>query len=309
MTKQKPKPLEILLKKGPANFRDIKLATGMTKKTAILKVLELQAAGVPIDSYSDKKTFETYFYLAEKTNLRNAYNLNLKDGNYLFGATSDKHFGDDAFRLDYLLKAYDTYDDRGVECVFDCGDIITGISVYRGQHAELTHHTIHGQIDYVVDDHPALTDNKKTVLITGNHDLNDLLKSGDPGVIIERRRKDFEYIGQVNQVVKVANNMSFNLVHYKGSMPYALSYRAQKYIRDGLKRGYEFSDVLLMGHKHIVMYALVQGVHAFECGTFQGVNRFAKERNLPNMIASWLIEVDIENGMLKKIKPELLLFE
>ena len=86
----------------------------------------------------------------------------------------------------------------------------------------------------------------------------------------------------------------------------SLGYRAQKFLRDC--DASSMPDILGLGHKHVAMYANIQGVHSLEGGTFQGQNNFTKERGLHGSVCSWIIEYTIEAGKIIKFRPELLVF-
>ena len=64
------------------------------------------------------------------------------------------------------------------------------------------------------------------------------------------------------------------------------------------------------GHNHQLLYMIAQGVHCFETGTFQeGISNYVKERGLVGEIGGWIVELEILDGKLAKIKPELVLYE
>ena len=304
-SKKKRKTLEQILKK-PVNFNQIKTQTGLTRKQAKLKISEMKVNGAPLNSYVDEKDYQIYFYLDNNPKpIVEAIDLGLNDGNYLFLAKSDTHMGDKAFDLAKLNKVYDIAEDRGVTYITDSGDLSTGTTVYRGQHADLQYHTLDDQIDFIVEQHPNL-EGIPMYVCGGNHDYDGLKNYGvNPLKIIDNRRDDINFIGWTDAKLNIGNGVITELVHYKGSMAWSLGYRGQKFLRDC--QPYNMPDILLLGHKHVTMYAHIQGVHTFECGTFQGQNNFTKERGLPGEIAAWIIEYTIDNGKLLSIKPELII--
>jgi predicted phosphodiesterase/biotin operon repressor len=301
----KIKSLEELLRKSPVSYDEIKKETGITKKQLPIELNLLKEKGVPISSYVNQENYTTFFYIQKGIISGSKYEKILLDGDYSFLLVSDTHMGDKSFSLDNLLDAYDKANTHGVECAFHAGDLMTGVDVYPSQHADLLYHTYDDQIDYVVNNYPQLNNGKKTLFIAGNHDLKQI-KYFDPCVVVGNKREDMTYLGQAAAQIKLANGLKVDLCHYKGSMAWSLGYRAQKYIRELPPP--EMPEILLLGHKHVTMYANVQGVHAFECGTFQGPNTFTKERGLTGPNSAWILDVTIEDGALKKLLPELIVY-
>ena len=307
MAQKKKLNLEDVLRKEPLSYNQIKQKTGLTKKAFKQKLSELKEQGVPISYYVDENNYTTYFYIDKNPQpIQQVYDLGLRDGNYKFLAISDTHMGDKQFRLDALNSAFDRAEDEGVQYITHTGDLTAGIQVYSGQHSDLKYHTLDDQIDFVVDNFPSI-EGVQTKIIGGNHDYDGLKRMGiDIMRIIDSKRPDIDFLGWTDAKLDIGNGVIAELVHYKGSMAWSLGYRAQKFLRD--LNPNQMPDILLLGHKHVTMYAYIQGVHSFECGTFQGETNFTKERGLHSKIACWIIEYDIENGKLNKIKPELLLF-
>ena len=295
---------ELLRKSKEVTYADIKREIGMTRKTAKSKIQELREKGVPIKAYLDEE-YITHFYLQKspESNLE-SYATNLHDGNYVLGFTGDWHTGSKYFDEDSLGKYFDECDDRGVLYMLHTGDIIDGVDVFRGQQVELSIHTKMEQAEYVRDVLPSLTSGE-TLFITGNHDLKHLENSFDPGVIIDAK-PHYTYLGQIARDVEIGG-LDFRLIHLKGQA-YARGYGIQKYLR-GLTPN-EMPDLLLRGHNHQAMFMLAQGVYCFETGTFQkGISNFVKEHGMAGKVSAWIVEVNIENGKLAKLKQELLVYD
>lgn len=291
--------------KKPRTYKDIKDKFGYTKKTIKKKLKELRSKGIIIESYLDEN-YVPHFYINRFPNMDNNYQYNIGDGEYVIGLVSDTHIGDKHFDLESLLKAYSIFEREGVSKIFHMGDLITGINVYQGQFNDLNLHTLDEQIDFVIENYPRIS-GVKTEFILGNHDLKALKQNGiDIGKIIAKERDDMVYLGQVSAKIDYGG-VKFELCHYEGSTPYALSYRCQKYLRDIPAN--KIPDILCLGHMHSIVYAYIQGVHSFECGTFQGPNNYTKKKGLHTDIACWLLKLGIEDGKIKYLKPEILLFE
>jgi len=218
MTKpKKNKTLEQVLKKGePLTYNQIKLLTGLTKKTFNIKLEEMKSGGVPIKAYVDQNTYVTYFYLQKGPMMSNqVYNVDLNDGEYLLGVYGDTHVGDKGYDHNAHLKYYDMLDDRGVELVLHAGDLITGVSVYNNQHVDLNIHTKMEQAEWYVDNCPELSKGE-TLIIDGNHDTKNMEKSFSPGYFIGDRKSNHRYLGQIAADVRLSSNLTARLIHLRG---------------------------------------------------------------------------------------------
>jgi len=224
----KKEQLKRALVKKPCSFPIIKKDLGITKKQAMTFMDEFKVGGVPVKSDLNDK-YQPFFYIQVGPSLANVHALNLKDGDYSMGITSDVHVGDAAFHETDFNRFYDECDDVGVEFILNAGDIITGVDVYRSQHADLSIHTKMGQAQYVIDNLPTLANGKETMFITGNHDLKNLAKSFDPGPIIEARKPGWKYLGQYLADVKLTSGLTARLNHLSGH-PYSKCFDAETHI-------------------------------------------------------------------------------
>lgn len=304
MTSKKEQLERRLKQEPPLNFRDIWKELKIKKSEAVQYMDELKNEGLQVESYLDEN-YQPNFYIHKGTKPTQTLELLLRDGEHLMGLTSDIHVGDAAFREASFNDFYDNCDDEGVEFILCAGDIITGIDVYRSQHADLNIHTKWKQMQYVIDNLPSLVKGE-TYFITGNHDLKNLAKGFDPGIRINDKKKGWTYLGQYLADIKIAGGLTARLNHLSGH-PYSRSYRAQKYLRE--LKPVDMPDILCLGHAHTIMYMIMQGVHVFECGTFQGENTYTKHHGLENSIGAWIVKYVIKNGKLESLTPELKMYD
>ena len=305
--KTKKKTLEQVLKKGkPLTYNEIKLLTGLTKKSFNIKLGDLKDGGIPIKAYVDQNTYVTYFYLQKGPMMSNqVYNVDLNDGEYLLGVYGDTHVGDKGYDHNAHLKYYDMLDDRGCELVMHAGDLITGVSIYSNQHVDLNIHTKMEQAEWYVDNCPELSKGE-TLIIDGNHDTKNMEKSFSPGYFIGDRKSNHRYLGQIAADVRLASNLTARLIHLKGRA-YAKSYTLQKYIRGLAPVG--MPNMIFKGHSHDSIYMNVQGIECLHTSTLQhGISNFAKELGFQDEIGAWIITYEIENSKLKRFVPELIRF-
>lgn len=224
---------------------------------------------------------------------------------FSYGLISDTHIGSKACRIDALQMFYDVIAERGIKHVNHAGDLLDGVNVYKGQIAELKYCTLDEQVQDVVDNFPRKT-NVTTTFIIGNHEFSFIKSAGvDVGKIIQLKRPDMQYLGQILAIIDLAG-IKLELCHYTGSVPYSISYRAQKYLR-----GYTGKDpaILMLGHMHTSGFFQVKNTYCFESGTFQGPTSFTKMKGLSSELGGWVINIRQQDGVIKKIIPEWISFK
>ncbi len=152
-----------------------------------------------------------------------------------FAVLSDPHFGSRHIQASALLRflrvAYEDYD---VMKFFWAGDMTAGYGVYRGQQNDLYAFSADDQIDSLCNTIPQWK-GVKHIMIGGNHDYS-FMKANGHNVIkaAAKKRSDFIYAGFDQAEIpllevdgKVVS--SAVLWHPSGGVPYALSYRGQKF--------------------------------------------------------------------------------
>jgi predicted phosphodiesterase len=177
--------------------------------------------------------------------------LELLDGDRVrFGVISDTHLCSKHCALPELNLAYDYFEREGIADVFHPGDLVAGLGIFPGQHNEITHHTFEDQVDFARGHYPCRP-GVTTHIIGGNHDLEGAFgrMGADPVRAVANQRADFSYLGPFSAWVELINGGYIHLLHGKGGMSYAYSYRAQKIV-DGYGQGRK-PGALILGHYHV----------------------------------------------------------
>jgi hypothetical protein len=220
-----------------------------------------------------------------------------------FGLISDTHLCSKKQQLTHLNDYYDECADRGIERVYHSGDVLAGDKVYQGQTYEVFKHGFDEQLDYTVDNYPKRR-GIKTSFITGNHDL-DFFKHGgaDIGPKIAEKRDDTEYCGKLSAIVNLAPQVSLQLLHMDGGVPYALTYKSQRIV-DGLPGG-EKPKIISFGHDHQRAYFFRRNVHALHAGCFEGQTFLLKRKGIMPEIGGWFCEIEVDgDGSVVAFRPE-----
>ena len=177
--------------------------------------------------------------------------LQLLDGDHVrFGVVSDTHLCSKHCALDELHLAYDFLAREGITDVLHPGDLVAGLGIFPGQHNEITHHTYQDQVAFAVENYPR-REGITTRIVGGNHDLEgDFGKIGaDPVQAVANQRDDFDYLGPYSAWIELVNGGYVHLLHGRGGMSYAFSYKAQKVV-EGYAQGRK-PGALLLGHFHV----------------------------------------------------------
>lgn len=141
-----------------------------------------------------------------------------------------------------------------------------------------------------------LVERKGTFFFTGNcgnHDLKLMQREDiDVGPMIAAQRSDMVYLGQYEANV-FFEKASLRLIHPDGGMPYAMSYRLQKYVEN--IAGGTKPNIISMGHLHQSLYAEIRNIHCFLAGSFQKQNNFLRRKGVDPQISAWIIDFKLLN--------------
>ena len=223
-----------------------------------------------------------------------------------FGIVSDTHLGSKKEKLDVLEMAYDRFKAEGISVVFHVGDWTEGVGVYRGQELEVNCYGQQSQIDHTIAAYPK-REGIQTVGIAGNHDLKEYERGGaDPLMAIARARRDITYIGQYNADVRLADQVTMEMLHPMGNTAYALSYKAQRDINN--RSPDNLPNILAYGHYHTSFYMNYRGIEFLQVPCFKDAGYFEKRLGLNPTIGAWIIEGKTNGETIQNFKPDLFTF-
>jgi predicted phosphodiesterase len=227
----------------------------------------------------------------------------------LFGVTGDRHFGS-LYHTNAPLAAFYRYcEARGVQTVFDAGDMTDGHKIYRGQEFEQLDLGFDRQLERVKVSSPRSIHTK---FITGNHDASfKHLAGADVGKQIEAVVPEYEFLADTYATHKWMTpngDFTLGLLHPDGGTAYALSYRPQKIV-EALAGGTK-PDLLAIGHFHKAEFIpSYRNVAAMQTGTFQRQTPFMARKGSQAHVGGWIVEVTIgANKDYKIFKPEFVAF-
>lgn len=227
------------------------------------------------------------------------------DGHIRIGIVSDTHLGSKYQQLSYLRETYGRFEGSGVQEVYHVGDVLDGVDVYRGQHAEQFLHTYDEQIDYAVEHYPRAS--FRTKVIGGNHDLAGVRRGdSDPLRRLASQRPDIEYLGPYSAWPQLSHLLMY-LLHPDGPAAYAISYKLQKIVESF--EGGRKPHVLAVGHWHQMAYFHSRNVHAFYPGTFQAQTEHERRKALQPQVGAVLLDIQVaDDGSWHEVTPRFFRF-
>ena len=228
------------------------------------------------------------------------FSLQIGEGEeYRFGAIADTHLCSIKQELRALHTYYQICQNRGIKDVYHAGDLVAGQGVYAGQEYELIVFGADNQIDYFCKNYPKV-EGITTHFILGNHDYAYVKQLGvNVGSHIAEKRPDMDFLGVFQGDVQYGKIKLIRLVHPDGGMPYALSYKAQKYVEQ-IASGNK-PRILLCGHLHTQYHFLYRNIAVYGCGCFEGQTTLIARKGINPVIGGWIITIKLGNDAKKSI--------
>lgn len=268
-----------------------------------LDVLREQGYRVPPETQTGEVTLEPV-----DPDINHVHRGLLEGDELTVGLVSDTHLCSSHEALGELHAAYDEFERRGITTVLHSGDLVAGCGIFKGQASELKVHTYEGQVDYAVEHYPR-RDGIRTLMISGNHDLEgDFGKAGaDPVRATAAQREDITYLGEYSAHVELPGGRFIHLLHGKGGMSYAVSYKAQKLV-DGYPAGAK-PAALFPGHWHVQGWWQARGVHCLFPGCFEWRSKFLTRLGLHPAVGFHVVTLRIaDDGSVVGFIPEWMTF-
>lgn len=281
-----------------------------TSKASIRRGFDtLRQQGHTIEHKEIDASGERRFFIPEETD--KTYQVGSGSGVYRFGLISDTHLGSEATHLAQLHDFYDRLEDRGITTVYHAGDIGDGWQIHPG-HVNVIKGEASGWgrlKDYIVEHYPR-RQGIDTLFIEGNHDNRYYQQNSIHfGQLLDNARSDLHYCGDsmARFVFDAEHDIDLELIHPSGGKPYTLGYRIMTLYRE---RPIDTRPTLAgIGHLHGSMFAQTHGVIGFYTGAWKGLTTYGKRKGHAAEIGGWIIEMEIEDGELRRLVPEWVGYE
>lgn len=226
-----------------------------------------------------------------------------------FGVISDTHYGSIWSQPSMVNTfVYEGYN-RGIDLYFHVGDITDG-DYHTIRPDYLKHVFIYGATgfaDYVAKTLPKYPGIKYKG-ICGSHDesLSFNYPPFDFGPELEKRRPDFEYLGQ-DYGYYYFDKCKIELFHPGGGTSRILSTKPQNGIDQLASR--TKPNLSLRGHYHKVYYMLYRNVHTLLCPCNVDQSLFMRKNEIPNLMGDYFVTIWYDDsGSIQYIETEPMLF-
>ena len=228
-----------------------------------------------------------------------------------YGVVSDTHMGHKNYRPDILTHAAKYMKKQGCEFMLLPGDILEGMSGREGHIYELDKIGATAQLNYAVEQLSQIDMPIYAITATNSHDgwfSNKSNMGFEVGPELERRIKNFHFIGYDEADLVLDNGLKLRMLHPGGGTAYAISYKGQKYLN--AVSGGEKPNVMHCGHYHKMIYMNYRNVHYFEAGTLESQTVFMKKMGTPAMLGYTLIDLvyNKKKKEVERIRPEFVTY-
>jgi len=298
MSKKKNKKIINILRDNPLTLGELAAELKQSKTQCKRDLRDLKILGVYVAR--ERIDNKTKYYIPLKMPTTEPRKV---DTDY-FALIGDTHLGSKYAEEECLNDFFDICDESGIKDVFHAGDIGDGVMVYDGQINDLLPEalTLQDQIQYIIEHYPRKK-NIKQKLVSGNHDTKQFKRQGvDIAKSVADRRKDIEHIGQSYGRIRLKDDVLLEIAHPTGTCPYAKDYRFRTYLRERPINNYP--DILALGHLHSSIFTDIQGTQSYMVGCFLGDTEFTRRRGLNPAIGGWIVDLDIEDGKIKRNRSE-----
>lgn len=229
-----------------------------------------------------------------------------------FAVASDWHIGSKAAQVSalraFIEMAVKKYEIRHILVP---GDICAGFGVYKGQANEVYAQGASEQLDALVNTIPEYS-GVSFYILGGNHDYSFVKTSGFNIVkVASQIRPDWIYLGFDEAVVPLTKDLDIVLWHPSGGVPYALTYRGQKFAAELAQR--ELVEIItgkkdrprtrfiFWGHLHVAASFPHGPIRVVGPGCFEGRNSYLKQKGLTPKIQGVIVEADItKDGLIQR---------
>ena len=222
------------------------------------------------------------------------------------GVLTDTHLGSKYTNPEYLLEAFDQFDEIGVDMVVHAGDVTEGLSHRPGHMYECTHVGYEAQKRHAIE---ALSqwDQSPFYMISGNHD-RWYIKSAGAHIVkdICEAIPNAEFLGDDEGDIWLNDKTNVRLWHGEDGSSYAHSYRLQKVIESFT--GGDKPSMLIAGHVHKALYAFDRHVHCISAGCIQRQSKWMRGKRLPSHTGFWIVEMVVNEKGISRVRPEFFPF-
>jgi len=304
-----PQRIIRLLKRGPVTLRELSNQLDRGEPTIDRILEQMMALGYGIERTEQQLALPPVPQVTSPPPIIRGPATTIR-----FGIMSDPHFGSLSEQPTGARHWLEEIYNEGVRHVVVAGDWVAGQGVYPGQEHEVYVHTAGEQVEATDARLPRL-EGLRYYGIGGNHDYSFYRLMGQDVVrMLADRREDVVHLGYDTADVPLLPGVDARLWHPRGGPAYALSYKGQKYVeqltQDELMKLILGEKVrptvrfVIIGHFHRAGAFPMGPIWVIYAGAWEGQTQYAKSKGHVPQIGGWLVECDLHEGALQRIKLE-----
>lgn len=223
-----------------------------------------------------------------------------------FGLISDTHLGSIYTDPDNIYRAFDVFEQRGVDFIAHCGDVHEGLSHRPGHMYECSHIGYSAQLEHSREVFSQWTDTP-IYMVDGNHDRWYIKSNG--AIIVEelcRGQENLKFLGHDEGNINIAG-VTIRLWHGEDGSSYAYSYRIQKIVESFT--GGEKPNILLCGHTHKALPGMYdRHVFCTSAGAIQRQSRWMRSKRQASHTGFHVIRFGVNDLGVSWYEPRLYPF-
>lgn len=227
--------------------------------------------------------------------------IDFTGSNIKIGIITDTHIGSIYFDEDILYKAFEVFENEGVEFIVHAGDVTEGMSNRPGHVYELSNIGYNAQKNKAIELFSAAP--VDVYAIDGNHDRWFEKSSGALIVCdIADALDNFHFIGHDEGDINLSDKAVLKLWHGGDGNSYAKSYRLQKVIESF--SGGQKPNILIAGHTHKAIYMQERNVHTISAGCIQRQSSWMRGKRIAADVGFWISDITLNDNGVARIRNE-----
>lgn len=235
--------------------------------------------------------------------------VDFKGDSITIGYYTDTHIGAKYFEESWFASMWAEYRHQKIDMAIHSGDVFEGMNSRPGHTFECEHIGFQAQRDYGIKIY-----NKYSMLdieqnfIDGNHD-RWFSKANGADIVntLCDHFTNFNFLGQdEGDIILEKYGISIKPWHGEDGNSYATSYRIQKIVE--AFSGGEKPHLLLTGHTHKAMYAMIRNVHCVSGGAMSRQSKWMRGKRIENHAGFWTIKMGLGKNDVKWVEPRFYSF-
>ena len=315
LTEEEQKVL-LCLRDKPARKGELSRAIGKSEAYAERILQGLKEKGYRIEIDENRKAFEL-----ERTEIKREFmpldTSNLFATTVRILATSDWHIGHKLSREDLIRKVIGLAEQKKVDVITNSGNLFEGFGSYKGQELELKEYGADAQRKKLLKLLPKSEIPMLLISASGKeheavfwtecgHDIVDTFVE-----IAKLHGYRVEYLGGPNGTFKL-KDITFDLQHPKGGLPYGQTYRIQRRIEMlvSTMKLVKGTKATFIGHLHRAAFMLFKGVAGFLVPALEETTDYITALDKMGELGVWVAELAFDDKKnLTKVELEYIPFE